>query len=350
MRFAAALALVLLFASVARAEDLYVVRADVYDDQVAVGSIASMRIAVTGTDGDRIAFSHGDQELALEATLDLADAATQVQVGFAADAPLDVATPFAIHALEGSYAPLFAIDEAHVELALPADLPVGVASASRPIALPDAAPRRAPFSTASDTGIGEQLTLCRGDVLRSAARGGARWRLPPSAMVIANGEPRGRTRPVRVIVEGFAVDGWLAIRECHEGMGIMTTGGSGGCNMSRTVGRRVMLRAGTALYASASGGDPFATILRGAIALEPVRGGLGQQCDASGRCTRYPALPSGIARWIVIVSSDQGEAMLEGFVRTPAEQLRDADPTRRDAGGPTEPFLGAREWPTRPET
>lgn len=268
---------------------------------------------------------------------------THLQAGVGGDVALGDVT-FATTMLAGTWAPVRSVDARGTRIVLPAGAPFLEATIPPGAPASAGAPAHAPWAS-GPVGIDDPDLHCLDLVVTARRGGGASWRVPAVATRHRVARARGWDT-LHVELEGFRFVGYRrTASQCDEGFGGLGLSGTGaGSGDGSSDGRLVTLPAGIELYASATATTSFATLRVETMGIEPLRGVRGQVCDAAGRCTPSPPLPSGVARWIVQVTDPSGAVLLlEGWVRTPAERLHDAPPGH--FGGFGLPVAGGWDWP-----
>jgi hypothetical protein len=353
----------------AEAQRLYVAAATLESGGVDVAEVAELPVTVERWLSPTRAVVRYEGELAtVRAELDTSDPSDFVQVGVGAATRLAGTGSWRVTMRPGTFAPVLRGSSAGVRIALPEGLPArfaivpagAVAGATRPTSGPwDDTLDDAAADGEGAIALPDELATCSRLRVHATRGGRATYRTDALASVVVR-RVEGRWAAVDVSLEGYVVEGFVDLgQRCVEegGVGLEEFASGGACYDGMTYGRRVRLAAGTDLYAGPRSSAPFATLRREAEALEPLYDLVGVGCatmpercavttfaggrtetscvPAERRCTRSPAEPEGPAAWIVgLYDGDAEESLvLTGWVRAPAEQLPDADPTRRNPGG-----------------
>jgi hypothetical protein len=333
--------LVLVVAAPAAAQSFYLQGATLSRDGASVGEVGELAVDVVSWPSPTTArLHHADAAVTLEADVDTADADDYLMAGVGRDVALSGTGRWRVRMLAGTWAPVLRGSRTEVRVALPRELPVswGVfpAGAAPATGEPDGGPWAYDDDAPRDDADAEPVPRCPRLRLRPVADDGAEaWAPGPTILDLRQVERRGSWALVRIRHGGFEVDGWAEswMLQCEETLGGLGAGGFGSsCGDGIVMGRAVRLPAGTQLYAAPDAAEPFATLHNESVGLEPGILGYGMGCIGDV-CKRSPPEPSGTAQWIVEPAGTDGRMLLQGYVKTPAEDLIDVDPDERNPGG-----------------
>ncbi len=255
--------LVLVIPALAFADEVWIARAPIAVDGEDVGHLESIPVEIAGVDGDRIDVRYRDAILELDATVDLADESTFVEVGFKRRTRVDNDSGYVIRALAGAYAPLFRVGAREYEIALPDWMPAEVGRVSRRTQLPREQPEPAPFTARQYAPASAPTVLrCDGAELRPSPRSAQRWTIPTFTALYEIAPARnGLVRVAVVDDEGFIVEGYTPVPPCTERSfsTVCHAGGSSG-GRPRPQLDVTNLPPQTTLLAADGSSAPFATI------------------------------------------------------------------------------------------
>jgi hypothetical protein len=331
----AILAMTLGAAPSAFAQSYWLHAADLRSDGHSVGQVTRMAVKVDWKSATTASLRYSDDTVDLEAQVDLKAKDTFLSAGVGVRVLLEETGEWTV-AMEGqAWAPVLSSKDQRPIVALPFASPVR--SGRLPLAAGEAKPPpdSRPWSFRVATTKPEAASACDNLILSAAPDSKVSWRVPTEIEVVL-GKIQGRWRLAEAHLEGFSVQGYVPKDfACHPaalgGLGLSGTGA--GCGDGMTHGRAVILPAGTELFPTAEASRSFAKLKREVHGLEHLTEPTATSC-AGKKCERVPAEPKGAARWIVDLDCQKGpHALLEGWVKTPAETLRDVTPGNRNPGG-----------------